>query len=313
MSAHRYWRLYVDTVNSSPYVSILELQLRTSIGGSSVATGGTASASSTDFGWVASGAFNGSTAEPGWHSGFSYPSTPQWLKYDFGSGNDKDIVEMAVAARPSDPDQNPVRFRLQYSDDDSSWTDLITVEGAAFAVSGAYNVYSADWRPDMPGVDGRGWRLRSTAVNGGSVMGIGELLMYVAGSSTNQCTGGTPHGSTWQENPPERAFDGVLTTIALDDFYWASRAVASWIAYNFSSAKVITTIGIQARVGTPANQVPKDFVLEKWDGSSWTTIFTQTSITGWSSGQLRYFDSTGEVAGPPSGSVARTSDFFAFI
>lgn len=304
MAAHRYWRIYITASAASGYVSIMELQLRTSIGGSNVATGGTASASSTGFGWSASNAFNGSTASPGWHSGTNaLPGTPEWLKYDLGSGNDKDVIEFAISARGSNPEQNPRDFQLQYSDDNSAWTTLYTIGGeTSWDSSGTYIAYSADDRPDDPGVNGRFWRLRSTAVDGGTVLALAELLMFVSGSATNQCTGGSAYSSSYKEGHDDEAFDGTLADTEFGN-YWASQVVASWVGYKFPTAKTINRIGISARINHQ-DQSPKDFVVEYWDGSAYQTAMTLTGITGWTSGQLRYFDATGEV-GPPSAGGAR--------
>lgn len=59
MSAHRYWRLYITAVQSGGYTSIMELEMYEGVERNNVCSGGTASASSTGFGWVASNAFNG--------------------------------------------------------------------------------------------------------------------------------------------------------------------------------------------------------------------------------------------------------------
>src|SRR5574337_1018158 len=119
MAAHRYWRLYITATNGNAYTSLTGFILATSVGGASVASGGTASASSTGFGWVASNAFDGSTAEPGWHSGTAgFPTTPEWLQYDFGAGNAKDIVEFGICSRNAADaaSQSPRDCTLQFSD-----------------------------------------------------------------------------------------------------------------------------------------------------------------------------------------------------
>lgn len=134
MANHRYWRVYVTATVSdgAGYLSCLELELRSTYGGSQQASGGTAFASSTGFGWVAAGAFDGSTSEPnGWHSGS--PTVPQWIGYDFGasSANWKDIVQIWWMARFGQA-QEPQDFELQYSDDNSTYTTVWSVTGAVF-------------------------------------------------------------------------------------------------------------------------------------------------------------------------------------
>jgi hypothetical protein len=311
MSAHRYWRVRV-TATMGTYVSILELQMRTSIGGSNVATGGTASASSTGFGWVAANAFDGSTSEPGWHSNGGLPGTAEWLKYDFGSGNDKDIVEFAMAARTAPNNQNPVDFAFEYSDNDSTWTPLYTIVGEWRFISAGLVTYSADRRPDVPAENGRAWRLSVTANDGHFALGLSEVEMYEAGNPTNLCTGGEVFASEWNSSQPSFAFDGVRE-VTVNTSFWDAQDPAGYLAYRFAAAKTIVTLAITARAGPAVQtQAPKDFVLERWDGSAWQTVMTLTGITSWGDGQTRYFDSTGEIGGPPSPSTGRGSMFLIF-
>lgn len=321
MAAHRYWRVLVTKNNSEvsgyQYVTIMELGLRTSIGGSSVATGGTASASSEAFGWVAANAFDGTTSGNGWIGSNDLVAPPQWLKYDFGSGNDKDIVEFKVATRSGavgvDRGQWPRDFALQYSDNNSTWTTLIEVGGETDWDQTSYEkTYSANDMPNDSGVANRFWRLRATAVDGGGGLAFDELEMY-ASSPTNQCTGGQAYSSSLIEGSDLFAFDGIPTSVGTPGTYWSTYlSTTGWIGYKFATTKAITAIGVRSRVFNP-EQAPKDFVLEYWDGSAYQTAFTITGASGWTGGQTRYFDSTGEIGSPPAGSSARTSDFFAFL
>jgi len=113
VAAHRYWRLYISALNGAASASIVSLELHTSIGGADVVSGGTASASSVNGTDAAVNAFDGNTAT-WWLSAST--GVPQWLKYDFGAGNDKDIVEMLVFARNGSSGTlgtRPVSFALQ--------------------------------------------------------------------------------------------------------------------------------------------------------------------------------------------------------
>lgn len=148
MAAHRYWRLFISEVQSSGYVSCMELRLLDA-GSNNVATGGTASASSVGFGWVAANAFNGSTTGDGWHSGTNdlppQGVTPEWLKYDLGAGNDEDVRAFTFVSRPLfHTTQAPKNMTLQYSDDNSVWNDLIVVlNETAWSPSGEERTYNA--------------------------------------------------------------------------------------------------------------------------------------------------------------------------
>ena len=139
MAAHRYWRLQIRSINGGSTVGVSELQMRTSIGGTNVATGGTASASSTQGVWTAAKAFDGLTTDTGagnaWAGSgadinlvgdggrYSWP----WLKYDFGAGNEKDIQEIVLycssnASSGLSPGSMPASWFFQWSDDNAKWT-----------------------------------------------------------------------------------------------------------------------------------------------------------------------------------------------
>jgi hypothetical protein len=120
MAAHRYWRVYVTNVQAtSTTVSCAELQLRIVSGGASVATGGTALASQSATGLAAASAFDGNLATY-WQT---TSTPPQWIGYDFGSGNAKDIVEFTWTSRDSSGGitENPKDCQLEWSDDGTTW------------------------------------------------------------------------------------------------------------------------------------------------------------------------------------------------
>lgn len=295
MAAHRYWRVYITAINGGTSASIAELEMRESIGGSDVTGSGTATASSQFSGtFVPSRAFDNNTSTAWASLDFS---TPQWLKYDFGSGSAKDIVELAITRRPQ-IDQAPVTWTLDYSDDDSTWTTLYRIGGEADWNS-TVRTFSASSYPDVSGENQYFWRLRSTAVDGGTCVAMAELRMYTNPLGANECTGGTPYSSSIFEagGPDYEAFDGVGNDGITAGSYWAGMTTAEWIGYKFASAKAITTIAVVART-TFQNQAPKDFLLEYWNGSSYTTAMTISGITGWTTGQTRWFNSTGEISQP---------------
>lgn len=135
MAAHRYWRLLCKASQSGSNVGVGELQMRTSIGGSNVATGGTASASTFQGAYTAAKAFDGLTTDTGagngWASNGGYSggvpgsaNTFQWLQYDFGSGNDKDIAEIVIfcpGASGLGIAGMPRMFDFQWSNDAATW------------------------------------------------------------------------------------------------------------------------------------------------------------------------------------------------
>ena len=152
MAAHRYWRLQLRATGGGSNGGVGELQMRTSIGGTNVATGGTASASSITDTYTAAKAFDGLTTDTGAGNGWAAnvfagdggrDSRP-WLKYDFGSGNDKDIQEIVIFAPGTGgliAPELPTAWDFQYSDDNVNWK---TQRSYAFDTS------TTAWAPTIP-------------------------------------------------------------------------------------------------------------------------------------------------------------------
>jgi hypothetical protein len=120
MTAHRYWRLNVPPLGGYS-IDIAELQLRTAIGGVSVASGGVASGGAIIAG-VAANAFDGSTATT-----CVMNNVGGWLAYDFGAGNAQDIVEIAITVGATTT--AVIGGSLEYSDDAVSWFPRLAFAG----------------------------------------------------------------------------------------------------------------------------------------------------------------------------------------
>ena len=129
MAAHRSWRALVSRGNSS-IVAIGELTLRTVAGGAQAATGGTAYASSVwGAGFEAAKAFDGVVGAGGggtncWESAASFQGGDEWVAYDFGAGNEKDIVEVIVATFVESTSYIPARILMQWSDNGTNWVSM---------------------------------------------------------------------------------------------------------------------------------------------------------------------------------------------
>jgi hypothetical protein len=121
MAANRYWRIFNYWVDEN-LVCVTECQLRESEGGADVTGAGTASCSSTLSAptYDSDKAFDDNTGTLWASANGSY--IDQWLAYDFGSGNNKDIVEVYLLPQSGYPNRTPREFELQYSDDGSNWT-----------------------------------------------------------------------------------------------------------------------------------------------------------------------------------------------
>jgi hypothetical protein len=134
MAAHRYWRMNI-TATGTGASGIAELEFRDAVGGADKTGSGTASAQTAYPGWPASQAFDNNTGT-GWASNDS--PVPQWIGYDFGSGNAYNIVEVYILPRQDgNHNQAPTAFDWQYSDDGSSWTTAVTKSGITWPTNAA--------------------------------------------------------------------------------------------------------------------------------------------------------------------------------
>lgn len=280
MAAHRYWRINVTGNLSTAHCDIREIELRTSIGGADVTGSGTASASAEASGYEASKAFDDNASTLWYFSKTTY-ALPQWIKYDFGAGNDKDIVEFALTAASSS--EMVTDFALQYSDDNSAWTTLYEIAGEYVWGSTEQKVYSANNTITSNG-ERAGWRINTSAVNSGPYVGIAEIQMRLTAGGADQCTGGKAFASSIADvsHIPPYAFDDNGST------KWANDGtLPDWIGYRFAAAKTIAELAITARNDVFSYQAPTAFTLEYWNGSTWLTALTVSGSTGWAAGETR--------------------------
>lgn len=140
-TSHRYWRINISANNGSLGTTIItEFEMRTAQGGSNVVSGGTALASSEmGSGLAASKAFDGSTSTY-WAS----TNPVATLQYDYGAGNAKTIVEVALRCAPGgeSPVTAPKDFTIQYSDDGAAWTTVYTATNQTSWTTGELRTYT---------------------------------------------------------------------------------------------------------------------------------------------------------------------------
>ena len=118
MAAKRYWRLWLNPREKFTYKQLAEIELRTSVGGADQCSGGTAIGTYVTF--PPANAFDDSNATV-WQSVYNWVNQDgAYVGYDFGAGNDKDIVEIAVT-NGTTSSYYPEWCEVQCSDDGSTW------------------------------------------------------------------------------------------------------------------------------------------------------------------------------------------------
>lgn len=136
-SAHRYWSILGRTYDEvgSRDTAVDFIAMAESPGGPNVISGGTASATA--------GTASNALADDGvlW-SVFLGSSETRWT-YDFGVGNEKNIVEVRVKFGPAASAYK--YFDLQYSDDGDTWT---TLKGFITNITGNAQTFTGLWTDD---------------------------------------------------------------------------------------------------------------------------------------------------------------------
>jgi hypothetical protein len=143
--SHQYWRLLYSALSGSDsFAAISEFQLRTAVGGASVAVGGVASASSQySSSFSASQAFDGSMSTS-WSS-VSGDTVGAWLAYKLTTA--LAIVEISLGVQNTNsggvrPAQMPGAFSIQYSDDGITWATAQTFTGQTGWVHGEVRTFA---------------------------------------------------------------------------------------------------------------------------------------------------------------------------
>lgn len=287
MTAHRYWRVLINWNSFGSNASGVELGFCTAVNGASVATGGTPAASTSNGSYPVSNLFDGNTATL-WNS--SGGVAGEWVSYDFGSGNNQDIVEVYWTARTDGTywTLSPTDLAVQYSDDNSTWT------------TGWYGIHDG-W---TTGQTVRFTKQTASAFTAHSYWGIvcktgGNVNFAVSTMRTrstidgpNTATGGTPRASSVYGGttyPASNAFDSDPTTFWADD---STDGVHSGVCLTYAQGSSTTCAQVDLTCrpdNTWCTQTPATFdVIYSDDGKSWGIEWSASAAT-WTNGATQTF------------------------
>lgn len=290
MAVHRYWRILITAVNGDPtYLNIAEVELRESVGGADVTGSGTASASGTQGGsFVAASAFD-NNAGSGWAMQYS-GVLPQWLAYDFGAGNAKDIQQVALTCFYHS--QHPKAWQLQHSDDGTTWTSVPwSVDNSINWTAGETRTFAAP-----AGAAHRYWRLKiNQTQNGIATTSCAELVLRASAGGASLIGSGTPIASSIYADSlnAAKAFDGSNGTFWVSSF---NAGMPQWIGYDFgaNNAKAVTQVSVTARGdGFGAAEAVKIGSIDySDDGIVWGPLLAIPTQSAWAEGETRTFGVT---------------------
>lgn len=289
---HRYWRIYITAGGDGgqSHVSFGELEMAETLLGPNVCDGGTPLASSQySASYTVAQAFDGSLITLPWHAA-NGSSPPQWVRYDFGAGNERDINEVRISARQSTwANQAPGDFSIQFSDDGVTWTEKWAVTG-----EGGWTGYEvrrfqnpAARMPKYTGsVHGAHLYWRTTMLTAGSLVQYAEQEFRAVPDGADQATGGTATASSQNSTPlwaVGNAFDGDPSS------GWASsdNVPEAWVQYQFPAPVEVSGVNILPLNGFAYHQTrtPERMAVQySDDGSHWSIAWFEMGVPQWSSG-----------------------------
>lgn len=291
--AHRYWRVFIIANDGEPnWTSVNRLEMYSSAldGPARVdrCVGGTPLFSTQggfSGGEPATGAFDDTNAVIWVTAAPSSNRNNCWIGYDFGSPIE--IDRFAIQARDTSITMSPKTFRLEYSDDNVSWTTLFqpadqtgwAVNEQRFFTAPSYSqTYSGS-----PHGAHRYWRIHmARSNNGGSTFSAAEVEMRATPGGADQCSGGTASAhSVFSGFPASLAFDNNAATL------WSANGSTSngWLKYDFGTPVTVAEVMIQARNDSSFTQTPRWGQIEfSDDDTRWSTAWSYAMASTYSAG-----------------------------
>ena len=144
----------------------------------------------------------------------------------------------------------------------------------------------------------RYFKLDVSAINGGSLVGVDELKIYVGAPkypSSTMTSATTPSplvassSSNLSGNNREwRAFDDAVMG---GGFLWyASGGAPAWLKIDLGSGNAITPTSFKITGPDTSNRAPQDFTFQGSNNdSAWTTLKTVTGATSWGVSEERTY------------------------
>lgn len=141
--------------------------------------------------------------------------------------------------------------------------------------------------PRTAPVSAQRWRIYITANEGHTNTSIAEIVFKEFDGTPLSYAGGTATASSQLSGSfvPGNAFDGNASS------RWATaggQQAPAWIEMEFAAPVAPWSVDIQAPP-VDANDSPRDFAIEYYDGADWVAIKSYAGETGWANGEVRSF------------------------
>lgn len=254
MAAKRYWRLFILHNDNNGFLGIDKIQMADTAAGPNLATvQANGSASSTQGGGLGGDqCFNGAAPNTGtlWQSNvFTNYGYGEWVKYDFGAGNAKDIIEIRIAPNWGAIARTPYTMRVQSSNDNISWADEWIIYKETGWVIGAYTTFSKPAPISGAALCWAVYGVQASPPNTSPHFEAVTVAMRANQAGPDLATGGTAIGWRHDDGVAANAFDGNATT------WWGglgynSTVSAHFIGYVFAAPVTLGWIDLTCRAQT---------------------------------------------------------------
>jgi hypothetical protein len=291
VAAHRYWRIRVLRNNGGTSASqkplvVTEVEMRITPSGADQCSGGTAFGTAGHFsaGDGPDKAFDNNTATY-WQPTMGLSSSSVWTYaicgYDFGSGNDKGIVEVTMAALSGFMSSMPNAFYVESSDDNATWN----LEWFVICGTWANTTPRVFTKPSIDNIAPY-WALVDINTFTPDSQNIAAVELEFYENGVDVTSGGTGFMSPqFTSFPVANAFDGNLGTASACGTY-----NGNWIGYHFTSDVTIDRFDWTGNTGgTSVQSCTSGIVMYSDDGISFLPAWTFNRPTAYASGERRAF------------------------
>ena len=282
--AHSYWRINI-TATGGGFATARSIKMYDA-GGSSLCSGGTATASShNDAGQDAPSAFDSSDATE-WYS----LSATSWIRYQFASPVDVATVWYMWGENPN---EGPTAFTVQYSDDGSSWTTAASFSGVSWMNITSNTLGGRSFAVAAPGAGYYlSYRVNVTATTSGNpVISAFEMATTSGGSNIASGNGSEAGAGGIYAKDDDGLNYALFGFDGGDSTNWIANSSPSWLSYNFKTPQNIVEFKIRNHSSvTTGSPTAFDFEASIDGGVTWVTLSSRSGVTWPSAGFTRTFD-----------------------
>ena len=257
----------------------------------SASAGSVVESSPTYSSYTADRAFDGNWSDDAGRWLALTSSNPMYLVYKFNVATKVNMLRLRIPGNNSYDKRSPKAWTFSGSNDGSTWTTLDTRSGVSWSASEVKTVsFSNDTAYEY-------YRFSCTAIVGSDdYMMLWEIQFFYEPPSLVDLTSPSGNISTttsgsWVK-PAKNAFDNG-TALNNDDRSIHSGSAVDWI-YTFDTPTKVNAYRVFAPGSSPYyydKRMPKTWTFEAKNAAdaSWTILDTQSSETGWTALEKRYY------------------------